>query len=115
MAVERAVVQDHVGSPTHAVENRTPPRDRAYGKACAEGLSEGAEIRMDTVVLLAASGRVTKAGDNFVEDEQHIILLCQLTYALQVPIPRRNAAHIGHDGLGDYRREFVSMLLHDSF
>ena len=61
----------------------------------------------DAVILLASARGVTEAGDHFVQDQQRAVVLCELAKPLQISIARQDAAHVGHDRLGDDGGEFA--------
>ena len=75
MAVERAVVQDHMVAPAHAVEDGARSGDGADRKACAECFAECAEVGLQAVILLASARSIAESGDHFVEDEESAVLV----------------------------------------
>src|ERR1700690_8029 len=52
VAIESAVVQYHVSAPAHAVENHTLSSDGAYWEAYPQSLAKGAEVGLQSVILL---------------------------------------------------------------
>src|SRR5512142_1123138 len=114
MSIERSVVKHHVVSPAHAVENGTWSGHGANGKSGAERFAEGADIRLNSVVLLCATGSIPEPGHDLVKNEQGTALARQFANFLKITILRRNAAHVGHDGLGDDCRQLVTVPLHYS-
>ena len=115
VSVESAVVQHHVLAGAHAIENGARSGHGAHRKTRAQSLAERADVGRDSVIFLASAGCVTKAGDNFIQDQQCTLVMCEFAQPLQISFPRRDAAHVGHDGLSDHCRQFAAVLLHDAF
>src|SRR5262249_27167032 len=74
MPIERAVVKHHLVAPTHTIEDGAGPRNGAHRKSSTQGLAKRADVRLEAVVLLAAAGRVTEAGNDFIEDEERAVV-----------------------------------------
>ena len=115
MTVKGAIVQNHVFAPTHALQDRTRSRHSSHGKSRAQSLAEGADIRLHAVIFLASAGSIAKAGDHFVKNQHRATFSREFSQALQVSISRKNATHVGHDGLGDHCGQFAPVLLRDMF
>ena len=101
MAVEGAVVQHHALGPLQAIENGTRPGHRANGKTRAQSFTEGAEVRLESVVFLTPAWSITETRDHFIHDEQCAVIMGQIADFLQISIAGQDAAHVGHDGLSD--------------
>ncbi len=99
----------------HALQDRTRSRHGSNGKPRAQSLAEGADIRLDAVIFLAAAGSVAEAGDHLVENQHRTTVSCELAQALQVSIAWKDATHVGHDGFGDHRGQFVPLPLQHIF
>lgn len=103
VAIEGSVVQHHVAAPAHAVKNLTGTGDGAHGKTRSQSLTERAEVGLEFVVLLASTLGVAESCDDFVKDEKRSMSMGQIADLLQITFAGQDAAHIGHDGLGDHR------------
>src|SRR5262249_42970269 len=82
-------------------------------EACPQGLAERREIGIQPEALLAASGRIAEAGNYLVENEQCAVAVREIANRLQVAIPRENATHVGHDGLGNDSGQLRSFTRQD--
>ena len=62
---------------------------------------------MDAVKLLGASRRQAESGDYFVAYHQRIGPVAEVADCLEVAFDGRDYAHVGGDGLDDYRCNVV--------
>src|SRR5208283_700816 len=60
MPVERAIVQNHLLAPLHAIENGPRPHHRAHRESCAQSLAEGTQIWLYAVIFLAAARSIAE-------------------------------------------------------
>src|SRR5579871_1169465 len=65
-------------------------------------------------MFLASSGSDAKSGNGLVENEDDSVLPRKFLQALQVTVSGRNYAHVGHDSLGDDRRDLTGVILDGS-
>src|ERR1022692_675554 len=115
MPIKGAIVQNHVFAPTHTLEDGTRSCDSSHGKSGAQSLTEGADVWLNAIIFLAPAGGVTEARDHFVKNQQRATFACEFAQAVQVSIARKDATHVRHDGLGDYRSQFVPVLSEHMF
>ena len=64
------------------------------GKASADHFAEGAEVGLDVVELLGASGGDAEAGHHFVEDQKRAVLLRDVAEGFEEAGLGRDAAHV---------------------
>src|SRR5689334_22146860 len=106
------------------VQHPTPPQRIHYVAASDEGsnwkttsqrFSQGHNIGLESVILLAAAGRDAESGDGLVEYEEDAVLPSQLLHSFQVAFGGRNHAHICHYAFGDDRGNLSGMMVESLF
>jgi hypothetical protein len=80
------------------------------GQAAADNFAERGEVGFDVEKLLRRSVVQTKAGDDFVDDQQRAILFRDLAQPREKTRCRRNDTHVGGDRLNDDGSNFVFFL-----
>ena len=74
-----------------------PAEGGGAGRAPADRLGQAGDVGRHAVELLGAAQRNAEAGDDLIEDEQHLVFVADAAQALEEAGHRRDDAGVGRE------------------
>src|ERR1700733_6900796 len=96
------------------VEDLSPSSDDAQRQAAGDGFAKCCNIRRNTQDALCSAQSDAEASDDFIEDQESLVLRGEQPKLLQVSFVRHQAAAIAQYGLGDDRSDLIALSSEDS-